>query len=237
MIPLYGLGIVSLLAVLIMLSGNATNIRKALGAKHWLLGGATALFAIALLLTRPRLALIAITGIVVVRLFLSILSHLGSNASRTSGYTNAPHASSSVNTQWLHATLDHDSGNMDADIVDGPFTGQKLSNLTTIELLNLYALMAQGNAHDSMQIVEAFLDANHAHWRELAGDGESQRDAGGSVASRARALEILGLDDSADTQAIIAAHRRLIRAVHPDRGGSSYLAAQLNQARDLLLDA
>jgi curved DNA-binding protein CbpA len=53
--------------------------------------------------------------------------------------------------------------------------------------------------------------------------------------TRAQALGILGLEPGADDAAVREAHRRLISLVHPDHGGSGFLAAQVNRARDLLL--
>ena len=57
----------------------------------------------------------------------------------------------------------------------------------------------------------------------------------GNIMTRAEALAILGLSASATREEIIAAHRRLIQKLHPDRGGSDYLASQLNKARDTLI--
>jgi hypothetical protein len=67
-----------------------------------------------------------------------------------------------------------------------------------------------------------------------AGSFDSGAFASGAM-SRDEALRILGLAEGADEAAIKAAHRRLMTLLHPDRGGSSYLAAKINQARDALL--
>lgn len=54
--------------------------------------------------------------------------------------------------------------------------------------------------------------------------------------SRDEALRVLGVDEGASTEQIMAAHRQLIKKVHPDQGGSSFLAQQVNEAKQVLLD-
>jgi len=66
--------------------------------------------------------------------------------------------------------------------------------------------------------------------RDLRDEEEEER------MSRGEALEVLGLEPGADESEIRAAHKRLLRLVHPDRGGSAYLARRVYQARDTLLE-
>jgi hypothetical protein len=64
---------------------------------------------------------------------------------------------------------------------------------------------------------------------------------GGAVAAQAMGLaeayEVLGLKPGATAEDVRAAHRKLIQALHPDQGGTDYLAAKINRARDMLLKA
>ena len=148
-----------------------------------------------------------------------------------SGYGPSKGQASSVTTRFLDMVLDHDSGEMHGTVREGRFAGQALADLGLEELL---ALLTECRAKDtqSAAVLEAYLDRHHGNaWRERA--GAAQRSSDGMSIKEAR--EILGVDESADASEIISAHRRLMQKVHPDRGGSHYLATKINQAKDLLL--
>jgi DnaJ-domain-containing protein 1 len=87
-------------------------------------------------------------------------------------------------------------------------------------------------------VLEAYLDRMHPEWRDSFGaDGPGTgRQAADGIMTEHEALEILGLEAGASRDEIIAAHRRLMQKLHPDRGGSDYLAAQINAAKDFLLN-
>lgn len=146
--------------------------------------------------------------------------------------------SSSVRTATLAMTLDHDSGGIDGEVLRGRFAGAPLSQLSFSELLELLEDCSR-NDPQSVAVLESYLDAAHgADWRASAasasGAQDNHRDSSGNM-TRARALDVLGLEEGADEAAIREAHRRLMMANHPDRGGSGYLAAQINEAKDVLL--
>lgn len=66
---------------------------------------------------------------------------------------------------------------------------------------------------------------------------QSNRPPRGNTMSKAEALEVLGLIPGASEEQIIQAHRKLISKLHPDKGGSNYLAAQINLAKKTLLNS
>ncbi len=151
----------------------------------------------------------------------------------------SPGQASEVETRFLRMTLDHDSGVMTGQIKEGRFAGRMLEDL---ELYDLIALWAECRAEDSQSaaVLEAYLDRTQGEaWREAAargGAGAGPRAPGAAgTMSREEACEILGIEPGASRKAIHDAHRRLMQKVHPDHGGSNYLAAKINQAKALLL--
>jgi hypothetical protein len=153
---------------------------------------------------------------------------------------------SSIRTGYLEVTLEHDSGRMDGTVREGPFVGRRLSELNLEQLLRMLELYQDADQR-SAAVLTAYLDREHGEgWRDDANARASagaDRQAGGAIGpemnramNRDDALSILGLERGADAAAIRAAHRRLMQKLHPDRGGSDYLAAQINAAKSLLLD-
>ncbi len=151
--------------------------------------------------------------------------------------------SSNVETRFLRMSLDHATGTLDGMVVDGAFAGRKLSELTETDL---FALLRECRVGDdqSASVLEAYLDRTRGpDWRaSQPGDGDAGRGRGGAGAhgagmTREEAYRVLGLDPGASEEEIKAAHHRLMRHCHPDMGGSDYLAARLNEAKDVLLNA
>ncbi|WP_372780243.1 molecular chaperone DnaJ [Litorivivens sp.] len=136
---------------------------------------------------------------------------------------------SAVDTPWLHMTMDHDSGALDGAVTQGPFAGRQLSQLSLKELKQLY-VDCQSDT-DSIDLLNTYLT------RRFGKDwNHSQNPAGTGAMSREQALSILGLKEGASRDDVIKAHRSLMQKLHPDRGGNDYLAAQINLAKDVLLD-
>ena len=142
----------------------------------------------------------------------------------------SPGQSSDVRTRYLHMSLDHDSGELDARVLEGRFRGRRLDDLPLDALLELLAECQREDA-ESCPLLETYLDRVHGpDWRHGAKAPEST-----AGMSRSEAYEILGLSPGASAKEVVDAHRRLMQKVHPDRGGSDYLAAKLNEAKELLL--
>lgn len=143
---------------------------------------------------------------------------------------------SQVRTTVLEMELDHDTGAMDGWVLTGEFEGARLSRLDREDLLKLYREIAADG--ESIALLEAYLDRRFSDWREQADTRyrSGPDDAAGSAPmTRDEAYQILGLEPGASTEEIHQAWRRLMKKVHPDSGGSAFLAAKINAARETLL--
>jgi len=143
--------------------------------------------------------------------------------------------SSRVVTEHLEMELDHATGAMRGRVLKGFFAGRNIEDLRPVEVAHLWQDCRYSDPA-SAQLVEAFLDRIHPTWREDMARAEQDRPrTPDGRMSTEEALDILGLEPGADEPAIRQAHRELMLKLHPDRGGSTYLAAKINEAKDTLL--
>ncbi len=143
---------------------------------------------------------------------------------------------STVRTAALEMELDHDTGRLEGLVLAGSHESKTLGDMTLAQLLELYGEL--GVDSESRQLLETYLDGRFPVWREnaKANGGNGQRVAPGSGAmTKEEAYKVLGLETGAAAADIRKAHRRLMQRLHPDLGGTSSLAARINEAKDVLL--
>jgi hypothetical protein len=140
---------------------------------------------------------------------------------------------SQVRSAYLEMELDHDSGAMHGRILAGRHQGEALDRLDVTTLVGLLADIDE----ESRALLMAYLDRRDPGWREHAnGDAAAGRPAtSGGKMSEQEAYQILGLQPGAGADAIGHAHRALMKKLHPDQGGTTYLAARINEAKETLL--
>jgi hypothetical protein len=219
-----------------LLNTEPAKIRKVL---KWMLiiGACTGVIA---LISRGNPSYLWSAGLFLVPLILRWrrISRYFKNAAKTAAGPS-PGQSSTVRTGFLEMNLDHDTGAMFGTVLAGQHAGRTLDEMSLEDLLDL--LSESQSDPQSVQLLESFIDRAHGdEWRFSGNSGRQQSQglgAGGGAMSRAQALEILGVGEAATEKDIRDAHRRLMLANHPDRGGSTFLAAQINQAKEVLLGA
>ena len=174
----------------------------------------------------PGVAIIALPWISRMRALSAIAKNArGPSAGQTS----------EVETEFLRMSLNHDTNEIDGEVLVGTQRGRRLGAMSMADLLDLWHESASDE--QSRAVLESYLDRVHgAAWREHA----SERQAPGSRAkgapmSKEEAYEILGITAQASETEIEQAYRRLMLKMHPDQGGSDYLAAKINQAKEVLL--
>lgn len=162
------------------------------------------------------------------------LPRLGPRLSQSPG--RSPGSTSNVETVYLRLELDHDSGAMRGEVLQGTYAGRDLMDLNHEQLMELLAECQQHDG-EGAQILEAYLDRSRGpEWRQQTdGDGDEQRQANLGPMTMEEARDVLGLDTNPSPSEIREAHKRLMLKMHPDKGGSSYLATKINQAKDILL--
>jgi hypothetical protein len=196
------------------------------------MGGCGALIFAAFLLFRGEIGVAIPVGVFGLGLLGWVSLWPASFAGRTQKSTGQV---SRVRTAFLEMELDHDSGAMRGRIVAGPHEGAILDALDPPTLIGLLGEIDG----DSRDLLAAYLDRRQPSWREHAqGDaaaGSRTRAAPSGKMTEEEANQILGVQPGATADDISRAHRSLMKKLHPDQGGSTYLAARVNEAKDVLL--
>ncbi|GLH76350.1 molecular chaperone DnaJ [Bradyrhizobium sp. SSBR45G] len=141
---------------------------------------------------------------------------------------------SRMSSQLIELTLDPRSGQLQGRFIAGVHAGQPLDAFDPSQLV----AMLPGLDADSSALLETYLDRRFPAWRQHAqrdAAGGERRAASSSKMTQEEAYQILGLQPGAGRDEIGRAHRALMKKLHPDQGGSTYLAARVNEAKDTLL--
>jgi DnaJ domain len=212
MIPL----IVGTVVVIVLLfaakSFSKTDPKRVARILRYIGGGVVLLFA-GFLLVRGQIGAALSIGL----FGLGVLGYVSLWPASFSGRTQKSAGQTSrVVTAFLEMELDHDSGAIRGRVLDGKHKGTALDDLNVATLIGLLREIDE----DSRRLLAAYLDRRQPHWREQA-TGE--------------AYQILGIQPGASAEEITRAHRSLMKKLHPDQGGSTYLAARINEAKEVLM--
>ena len=143
---------------------------------------------------------------------------------------------STVRTAALEMELDHDTGALEGIVLAGRYEQKTLGSMPQEQLKELYKELAADS--ESRQLLETYLDGRFPVWRDDAKSDDGNRHGvapGSGPMTKEEAYKVLGLEAGATTADIRKAHRRLMQRLHPDLGGTSFLAARINEAKDVLL--
>ena len=143
----------------------------------------------------------------------------------------APNVSETA-TDEIRMMLEHATGKMTGTVLAGKFANQSLESLNEAEIVELYNSVSD----ESKRLLTAYIQRYHPNLGTQNSEEEPSRNERSSDTITAeRARKILGVTESATRDEIVEAHRRLMQKNHPDRGGSEYIASEINQAKRILL--
>ncbi|WP_202899170.1 DnaJ domain-containing protein [Methylocapsa aurea] len=145
---------------------------------------------------------------------------------------------SCVRSAMIEMELDHETGKMRGTILAGPDEGKLLDSLTRPQCESLYCLCCRDDP-EGARLLEAYLDRRFSGWRPTGQDqgdsGPAGARRGSGAMSKDEAYEVLGLQKGASREEVVRSHRSLMKKLHPDRGGTTDLAARVNEAKDVLM--
>jgi hypothetical protein len=225
--------IIALVALLLVLLGAATIFLRADPAK--LASSMKTLGPVLLGLVGIAMVVVGREGIGGIILSAAIAWY-GSMRMKRPTAKLAPGKRSTVRTAALEMELDHDTGGLEGLVLAGRHEGKMLGAMGLAELQHLHRELS--GDPESRQLLETYLDGRFPVWRKNAetNDGEGLGVAPGPGAmTKEEAYKVLGLEAGAAAADVRKAHRRLMQRLHPDVGGTSFLAARINEAKDVLL--
>ena len=229
--PTILLGLAALLILLWAVKAAARADPKGLVRGARLAGGVAALGGAAFLVARGQVSIgipLGLTGLGLLGWLPFGPASFGQRASKTTGQV------SRVRSAFLEMELDHDTGAMNGRLLAGRLAG---ASLDALDLPTLVALLGEID-EESRSLLAAYLDRRSPRWREDAQSGAAAGESGAARSGKMteeEAYQILGLEPGASAEEIGRAHRVLMKKLHPDQGGSTYLATRVNQAKDVLL--
>lgn len=226
----FALGFIALVGILYVLRGLSRVDPAALATVLRYTAIAVGLLGLGLLIVGGRIGLVmmaASLGYPIWRRWQARrqMAGIGQPRGQTSG----------LETSYLSVSLDHDTGTVDGQVKQGRFKNRRLGELSQADLVLLLDEVRREDP-EAVAVLEAYLDRIHGpEWRGAGASGGPEQPRGKAGMAREEALAMLGLSAGASEADIRDAHRRLMLKLHPDHGGSDYLAARLNEARDVLL--
>ncbi len=140
---------------------------------------------------------------------------------------------SNMHTRYIRLQMNVLTGELQGEVLEGKLKGEKLHLLSQVQLLELLDECRQNDAQSAALLI-AYLNRAHPGWSN-GGNQDSGYTPNDADMTEQQARDILGVSESADKEEINKAHKRLMQKMHPDRGGSDFLAQQINRARDKLL--
>ena len=167
---------------------------------------------------------------------LAFAAALFARARRAARATRQPGGQSYVRSAALEMELDLDTGEMNGLVLAGSFEGSELNSLDEPDLMQLHAELS--GDPESLGLLEAYLDRRTPDWRaglDMDDDAGLGASPGSGAMTQKEAYEVLGLGPGASEAEIREAHRRLMKRMHPDAGGSAFLAGRINEAKAVLL--